>query len=61
MHAKSCPILCDPMDYSLPGSSDHGISQAKILKWVAIPFFRESSQPRDRTLFSCIAEIFFTT
>ena len=38
--------LCDPMDCSLPGSSVHGILQAKILDWVATPFSRESSQPR---------------
>ena len=44
-----CPTLCDPMDYSLPGSSVHGIFQAKILEWVAISFSRRSSQPRDRT------------
>ena len=40
MHAKSlqsCPILCDPMDYSPPGSSVHGVLQARILEWVAIP------------------------
>ena len=36
--AKLCPILCDPMDCSLPGSSDHGVSQGRILKWVAISF-----------------------
>ena len=41
------PTLCDPMDCSLPGSSVHGISQARILEWVAIPFSRGSSQPRD--------------
>ena len=35
-HAQSCPTLCDPMDCSLPGSSVHGISQARILEWVAI-------------------------
>ena len=35
--AQSCPILCDPVDCSLPGSSVHGILQAKILEWVAIP------------------------
>ena len=40
-------ILCDLMDYSPPGSSDHGILQARVLEWVAIPFSRESSQPRD--------------
>ena len=35
---QSCPILSDPMDYSLPGSSVHGILQAKVLEWVAIAF-----------------------
>ena len=35
---KSCPTLCDPMDCSLPGSSVHGIFQARVLKWVAIAF-----------------------
>ena len=35
---QSCPTLCDPMDYSLPGSSVHGILQAKVLEWVAIAF-----------------------
>ena len=35
---QSCPILCDPMDCSLPGSSAHGILQARMLKWVAISF-----------------------
>ena len=39
--AKSCPTLCNPMVYSPPGSSVHGISQARILEWVAISFFRE--------------------
>ena len=38
---QSSPILCDPMDCSLPGSSVHGILQARILEWVAIPFSRE--------------------
>ena len=42
-------LFCDPMDCSPPGSSIHGISQAKILKWVVISFFRGSSQPRNRT------------
>ena len=45
--AQSCPILCDLMDCSLPGSSVHGILQARILEWGAIPFSRGSSQPRD--------------
>ena len=40
---------CDPMNYSLPGPSVHGILQAIILEWVAISFSRGSSQPRDRT------------
>ena len=46
--------LCDPMDCSLPGSSVHGIFQARVLEWVAISFFRRSSWPRDRTQVSCI-------
>ena len=45
--AQSCPTLCDPMDCSLPGSSAHGILQARILEWVAISFSRRSSRPRD--------------
>ena len=45
--AQSCPNLCDPLDYSPPGSSVHGILQARILKCVATPLSRESSQPRD--------------
>ena len=47
---QSYLTLCDPKDYSLPGSSVHGILQAKILEWVAIPFCRGSSQPRDSLL-----------
>ena len=43
--AQSCPTLCNPMDCSLPGSSDHRIRQARILEWGAISFFRGSSQP----------------
>ena len=46
---------CDPMVCSLPGSSVHGILQARILEWVAIFFSRGSSWPRDRTWVSCIA------
>ena len=38
--AQSCPTLCDPMDYSLPGSSTHGIFQARVLEWGAIAFSR---------------------
>ena len=40
-----CLTLFDPMDYSLPGSSVHGILQARILEWVAMPFSRGSSDP----------------
>ena len=43
--AKSCPTLWDPMDCSPPGSAVHGISQDRILEWVAISFSRESSWP----------------
>ena len=59
MHAKSlqsCLTLCDfIMDCSLPGSSVHGILQAKILEWVAIPSFKGSSQPRDQTHVSYVS------
>ena len=51
---QSCPTLCDPMDSSMPGFSVHGILQARILEWVAIPFSRGSSWPRDQTCISCI-------
>ena len=52
--AKSCPALCHHIDCSPPGSSVLGISQARILKWVAISFSRGSSRPRDRTCGFCI-------
>ena len=58
-----CLTLCSPVDYSPPGSSVHGILQARILEWVALPFFRGSSWPRDRTCISCVSCIagrFFT-
>ena len=58
--AQSCPTFCDPMDYSPPGFSVHGILQARILEWVAMPFSRESSQPKDWTQVSCIAGGIFT-
>ena len=58
--AQSCPTLCNPMDCRTLGSSIHGISQARILEWVAISFLRGSSQPRDRTCVSNIAVRFFT-
>ena len=53
--AQSCPTLCDPMDCSLPGSSVHGIFQARVLEWVAYPFSRGSSRLRDWTRVSRIA------
>ena len=56
-----CSTLCDPVDCSPLGSSVHGISQARILEWVAMPSSRGSSQPRDWTQVSCIAGRFFTT
>ena len=54
--AQSCPTLCDPKDYTV-----HGFLQARILEWVAIPFSREPSQPRDQTQLSCITGGFFTS
>ena len=57
--AQSCPTLCDCMDYSLSGSSAHGIFQA-ILEWVAISFSRGSSQLRNRTWVSHTAGRLFT-
>ena len=57
---QSCLTLCDPMDCSLLGSSIHGILQARILEWEAIPCSRGSSQPRDWTEVSHIATRFFT-
>ena len=57
---QSCPTLCDPMDCSPPGSAVHGILQARILEWVAIPFSRGSSPPRNWTQVSWIAVGFFT-
>ena len=53
--AQSYPTLCDPVDCSPPGSSVHGILQARILEWVAVSFSRASSWPRDRTRVSRIA------
>ena len=54
------PLFCDPMNCSPPGSSVHGISQARTLEWVAIPFSRESSQSRDQTQVSYTTCRFFT-
>ena len=54
--AQPCPTLGDPTDYTV-----HGILQARILEWVAVPFSRGSSQPRDRTQVSRITGRFFTS
>ena len=51
---SSDQLFCDLMDYSPPGSSVYGMALARILEWVAIPFSRGSSQPRDRTQVSYI-------
>ena len=53
---QSCLTLCNPMNYTV-----HGILQARILKWVAFPFSRGSSQPRDQTQVSHVAGGFFTS
>ena len=59
--AHSCSTLWDPMDCSMPGSSSvYGILQARILEWLAIPFSRGSSRPRDQTPVFCTAIGFFT-
>ena len=55
-----CLTLCDPLECSPPGSSVHGLLQARILEWVAIPFPRGSSRPRDQTQVSHSASRFFT-
>ena len=53
------PILWDPIDCSPPGSYVRGIIQARIMEWVAIPFSRSSSWPKDQILISCTAGLFF--
>ena len=55
----SCSVvsLCNPMDYSPPGPSGHGIFEARILQWVAVPSSRESSWPRDQTWVSYVSFI----
>ena len=58
--SQLCPTLCDPMAYHLPASSVLKILQARILEWVASPFSRGSSSPKDWTWVSCIAGGFFT-
>ena len=64
VHAKSsqsCPALCDPIDCSPPGSSVHGILQARTLEWVAISSSRGSSQPRDWWASLALVGVFFTS
>ena len=58
--SQSCLTLWDPMDCSLPGSSIHGILQARTLEWVAIPFSKGSFQPRNRSWVFFIASWLFT-
>ena len=61
---QSCLTLCDPIDCNPPGSSLHGVLQARTLEWVAMPFSRESSPPRDQTHISyicCIGRQVFIT
>ena len=52
--AQSCLTLCNPLNCSQPDSSVHGILQTRILEWIAVPFSRESFQPRDRTQVSTL-------
>ena len=58
---QSCLTFCDPMNYSLPGSSLHGIFQARVLEWVVISSSRRSSWPRDRTWVSSIVGRYFAS
>ena len=57
----SCLTLCNPMHCGPPGFFIRGISQARILEWIAVSFSRGSSPPRDQTYISCVAGGFFTT
>ena len=59
--AQLHPTLCDPIDCSPPGSSVHGILQARILEWVTISFSRGTSWLKDGTCVSCVVGGFFTT
>ena len=58
--AQLYPTVCDPMDYGPPGSSVHGLFQARILEWFVISSSRRSSRPKDQTQASCTAGRFFT-
>ena len=55
MCAPSCPTLGNSVNYSQPGSSVHGIFQARIMEWAAISYSRGSSETRDRTTVSCVS------
>ena len=55
MHAQLYLIFCDPLDCSLPDSSVHGIFQARILEWLAIPFSRGCSRLKDQTIFGSVS------
>ena len=59
--SQLCLTLCHHMGCSLPGYSVHGILQARILNYVAVPFSRGYSQPRDQTQVACIADRFLNT
>ena len=65
-HVHTCSVVsdsCNPIDCSLPGSSVHGIFQARILEQVAVPFFRGSPRPRYQTCISHVSALvgrFFT-
>ena len=63
MHAKSLSRvqLCNPMDCSLPGSSVHGILQARVLEWVAISSFEDLPDPGTDSTSSALADRFFTS
>ena len=59
-HTQVCPTLWNPMDCSPPGSSVQAIFQTRILEWIAIPFSKRSSWPRDQTWVSCFVGRLFT-
>ena len=64
MLLQSCPTLCHPVDYNPPGSSVHGVLQARILEWVVMPSSRGSSRPRGQSHMSCLRHwqmVSFTT
>ena len=62
IHVQLCLTLCDPMDCSPPGPSVYAVLQVRLMKWVAVSYSRESSQPRDQTHVSWIGRwVFFTS